>query len=213
MLRLEQRVVEDVKARTLCLGACSNVGIYVLPGLLRTFQERGGRAPQIMIGSNPEMVGRLQTHEADAALLEWWDERPGFTWRAWRTEALVVIVGPGHPLSRAASISRAELACLPLIGGEPGTGTGRLLRDYFGGTRVPDVTMQLASTEAVKRAVEAGLGASLVLACAVEQEVREGRLHALALRDQPLEKSLRLVWRNDLPASDPLIGFLEAHAG
>lgn len=71
---------------------------------------------------------------------------------------------------------------------------------------------RLGSTEAVKRAVAAGLGASLVLACAVEQEVRDGRLCALALDDAPLQKSLRLVWRNDLPDDDPLLGYLVAAA-
>ena len=119
-----------------------------------------------------------------------------------------MIVAPTHPLGRAKSISRKELAELPLIGGEEGTGTGRILRDYFADMPMPNVSMRLGSTEAVKRAVEAGLGASLVLACSVEQEVREGRLRAVALREHPLKKSLRLVWRNDLPREDPLIAFL-----
>ena len=135
-------------------------------------------------------------------------ERDGFGWRPWRDEPFVVIVAPTHPLGRAKSISRKELAELPLIGGEEGTGTGRILRDYFADMPMPNVSMRLGSTEAVKRAVEAGLGASLVLACSVEQEVREGRLRAIALREHPLKKSLRLVWRNDLPREDPLIAFL-----
>jgi DNA-binding transcriptional LysR family regulator len=99
-----------------------------------------------------------------------------------------------------------------MIGGEEGTGTGRILQEYFAGTSIPNVTMRLGSTEAVKRAVEAGLGVSIVLACSIEQEIREGRLYALPLRGRPLTKSLRLVWRNDLSAIEPLIEYLTAQS-
>jgi LysR family transcriptional regulator, transcriptional activator of the cysJI operon len=208
LLRLEQRVVEAVGERALRLGACSNVGIYMLPRLLRDFQTAGGKPPEVMIGSNPQTVRQLETAELDAALLEWWDEREGFRWQPWCSEPLVVIVAPSHPLSGAPALSRGDLARLPLIGGEDGTGTGRLLRSYFGDRPLPRISMRLGSTEAVKRAVAAGLGASLVLACTIEEEVRDGRLRAIPLRDHPLRKSLLLVWRNDLPADVPLLRFL-----
>lgn len=213
MLRLEKRVVEAADARPPRLGACSNIGIYVLPALLRDFEESGGGRPELFIGSNPVVIDGLEQAEIDAALLEWWDERDGFDWRPWREEPFVVIVSPTHPLSKAKSVSRKELARLALIGGEEGTGTGRILSKYFAGVPMPNISMRLGSTEAVKRAVEAGLGASLVLACTVKQEVSEGRLCALPLRDRPLEKSLRLVWRRDLSAKEPLIGYLAALAG
>ncbi|HVX92154.1 MAG TPA: LysR family transcriptional regulator [Xanthobacteraceae bacterium] len=210
LLRLEERVVGAARQWSLRLGACSNIGIYLLPDLLRDFRERGGRQPELVIASNPEVVSRLERAEVDAALLEWWEPREGFRCAPWRAEPLVVIVAPGHPLSGRSTVSRSELAAMPLIGGEEGTGTGRLLRAYFAGAGMPRLSMQLGSTEAVKRAVEAGLGASLVLSCAVVNEIREGRLCALALADRPLQKALRLVWRDDLPNDEPLLAHLAA---
>ena len=212
LLHLEERVTELSWERAPRLGACSNIGVYLLPGLLHGFQMQGGRRPEVVIGSNPEVVTFLERAEIDAALLEWWDGRDGFNWRAWRTEPFVVIVAPGHPLSRVASVSRDMLAQMSLIGGEDGTGTGRLLQAYFAGRRMPEVSMRLGSTEAVKRAVEAGLGVSLVLSCSVVEEVKAGRLCALPLDDQPLHKSLRLVWRDDLPEDEPLLDYLAAAA-
>lgn len=82
---------------------------------------------------------------------------------------------PGHPLSGTTSISRKEFARLTLIGVEEAIGTGRLLRDYFAGMAMPDISMRVGSIEAVKRAVESGPGVSPVLACADEQAVRGGR--------------------------------------
>lgn len=208
LLRLEERIFRAAAERVPHLGACSNIATYLLPKLLRAFQDQGGKPPQLVIGSNPEVVRRLEDAEVDAALLEWWDERAGFCWQAWRSEPFVLICSPHHPLSRAAKISRAELARLSLIGGEEGTGTGRLLRSYFADGDMPGISMRLGSTEAVKRAVEAGLGVSLVLACSVEQEVREGRLCAIAVDGPPLQKSLRLVWHEGFGDNDALLTHL-----
>jgi DNA-binding transcriptional LysR family regulator len=212
LLHIEERAMSAVAGHDARLGACSNIGVYLLPALLRAYRDRGGGAPQLYVAANPDVVRRLARRESDAAVLEWWDERDGFAWRTWRREPLVVIAAPSHPLGGSTSISRSELAKIALIGGEEGTGTGRLLRAYFDGLPMPAVTMQLGSTEAVKRAVEAGLGVSLVLACSVAEEVRSGRLHALALRDGPLEKTLRLVWRSDLAMDEPLLSYLAAAA-
>ncbi|HBT6884066.1 TPA: LysR family transcriptional regulator, partial [Klebsiella pneumoniae] len=85
------------------------------------------------------------------------------------------------------------LVDLPMLGGEPGSGTGRLLTEYFGELGVPRSGMQLGSTEAVKQAVRAGLGVSLVMASAVQDEVRSGALVALPIPG--LEKRLQLIWR------------------
>jgi DNA-binding transcriptional LysR family regulator len=212
ILSLEDHIISAVRVRALRLGACSNIGIYILPEILRGFAELGGRQPELLIGSNPDIATRLRHAEVDAALLEWWDERDGFNWQAWGNEPLVVITAPDHPLQRAGKISPRQLAKLSLIGGEEGTGTGRLLNTYLGRARGLQIAMQLGSTEAVKRAVAAGLGVSLVPACAVIEEIRDGRLCVLPLEGQPLEKSLRLVWREDLSRDEPLIVYLTAAA-
>lgn len=55
--------------------------------------------------------------------------------------------------------------------------------------------MQLGSTEAVKQAVRAGIGISLVFASSVVDEVQYGSLCAIPLEDHALTKDIQLVWR------------------
>ena len=94
------------------------------------------------------------------------------------------------------------LAGLDLIGGESGSGTGRLLKTYLQDfQQMPKVTMQLGSTEAVKQAVRAGLGISLVFSSAVADEVRHGSLCAIPIEDNALRKSIQLVWRQQSPTA------------
>src|SRR5262249_51991591 len=132
------------------------------------------------------------------AVMEWWDQRPGLRWVLWRSEPLVVIVSPDHRLADRCEISKAELATLDLLGGEPGTGTAHLLDIYFEPSAArPRVSRRLGSTEAVKQAVKAGLGISLVLQAAVTEEIATGSLRALRVNPPELRKELFIIWRDD----------------
>jgi DNA-binding transcriptional LysR family regulator len=150
-----------------------------------------------VIDRNPVIAQKLDDTELDVAVMEWWDRRPGFLWKRWRSEPIVLIVPPDHPLAEDRQVSKRKLAELDLLGGEPGTGTGRLLETYFAdGVSPPRIALQLSSTEAVKEAVKTGLGVSLVLRSAVAEEVRNGSLRAIPIQRPALEKDLFVIWRD-----------------
>jgi DNA-binding transcriptional LysR family regulator len=186
--------------RILRVGASSNVGIYLLQPHVRSFRSSLGRNGHvdIWIGSNPEVAERLVAHEIDVAVTEWWDDRPGFPSTLWRRVSLVVIVPPEHTWSGQASIARDRLFATPLVGGESGSGTGRILREAFGADADRlQVNLRLGSTEAVKRAVRAGLGVSIVLESAVADELRAGTLCALTVDDVSLAKDIFVTRHNE----------------
>jgi DNA-binding transcriptional LysR family regulator len=140
--------------------------------------------------------------------MEWWDDRPGFEAAVWRRERLVVIVSPEHPWARRKSVEKAMLLREPMIGGEPGTGTARLLQQTFGvDASSLKIGLELGSTEAVKQAVRAGLGISIILESAVRDEVRSGTLRALHVEDTPLAKPLFSIFPGGLSTSSPAAQF------
>lgn len=205
LVRIHHRAIAAVRRGEQRIGASSNVGIYVLQPYLKSYLD--GRDPaslDIAIDRNPVIAQKLVDSEVDVAVMEWWDRRPGFQWKEWRHEPLVVIVPPAHALAGRREIHKDELAMLALLGGEPGTGTGRLLDAYFGpGEPRPRVSSsQLGSTEAVKQAVKASLGISLVLRSAVAEEVASGSLRAIPLKPE-LNKDIFVVWRSTDPAAVP----------
>ena len=124
-------------------------------------------------------------------------------------EDLVVIVGPAHPWSRRRSLAIDELAGQTILGGEPASGTGTLLKTVHGAAQLP-APVNLGSTAAVKEAVHAGLGVSLVLAGAADTEVRAGRLHALAIDGPGLRKTLWIAHRQALVPNDAAALFTRA---
>lgn len=205
MLNLNERATAAVRGERWRVGASSNIGIYLLQPHVRSFlTEQGGTALDLVIDSNPTIAQKLGQAEIDMAIMEWWQAQEGFESRPWRIEPLVVIVPTDHPFACLAEIAPEHLAGMALIGGEPGTGTGRLLNEFFARLdQVPRVSMQLGSTEAVKQAVRAGLGISLVLASTVTQEVEAGALCAIPLAGAGLSKKLMLVWRTTAGAQVP----------
>ena len=96
-----------------------------------------------------------------------------------------------------------------MVGGEAGTGTGTLLQKIFGKNASKiRISHTLGSTEAVKAAVKAGLGVSLVFASAVEQEVRAGSLRAVPISGVDIKKDLFVVLPDQVPPNAPSRSFV-----
>ncbi|MGQ9366066.1 LysR family transcriptional regulator [Azospirillum sp. A39] len=212
LLATEARARATLEGRSLTIGAGSNIGIYLLPAELRRLRALSGEAPdlEMRIGANPDVAEWLENGELDLALTEWWDGRPGFEARPWRRERLVLIMAPDHPWAGRGRVALDELFGVPLLGGERGTGTGTLLRRTFGATAgMLGSGPSLGSTEAVKRAVRAGLGVSLVMESTVCDEVRSGTLAAAPVEGAELAKELWLVLPANLPPTAPAVRLAE----
>jgi DNA-binding transcriptional LysR family regulator len=205
------RVRSLIHLPALRLAASSNVGTYLLQPHIAAFRQSDSIAVEQWIGSNADVVARLERGEADLAAMEWWDGRPGFTARTWRREPLVVIVGPSHRWARLGSVSVAELQGEPLLGGESGTGTGYLLRRQLGLlAKSLAIVDGFGNTEAVKRAVRAGYGSSIVMEASVADEVATAQLVALRIEGVELAKEIKLIVPEALPPTAPALAMFEA---
>jgi DNA-binding transcriptional LysR family regulator len=210
ILRLDKHAREAVRGAGVRIGASSNIGIYMLQPYLRAFRDDTASPDvDLVIDNNPSIARQLTIGELDIAIMEWWQPKPGFLAQDWRQEQMVLIVPPDHPCADLQCIDRDTLAEMTLLGGEPGTGTGRLLANFFGDEGpFPKVSMQLGSTEAVKQAVKVGLGISLVLEATVREEVQAGSLRAIPVSNPGLEKELMVVYPNALANHPPVSAFL-----
>jgi DNA-binding transcriptional LysR family regulator len=87
---LATNALNTFREHRLVIGASSNIGIYLLHPYLKAYGDRGGTSIDIQISRNPVIAEQLAKGEIDVALMEWWDERPGYVSRVWRTEEMVV---------------------------------------------------------------------------------------------------------------------------
>lgn len=212
MVATALRAAEHIRLPHLIIAASSNIGTYLLPARMKSFEQKTGSAAHLWIGTNMQVAERLERGEADLAITECWEQRENFEAILWRIEPLKIIVASDHRWAGRGALEPEELTEEWMLGGEPGTGTGRLLREALGPVAGRLRTLNgFGSTEAVKRAVRAGQGISIVMASAIEDELLSGTLVALDVHGAPLEKRLMIVRPTSLPASAPasrLVGFL-----
>lgn len=184
------------------IGCSGNIAAYFIAQDLKRFIETQSSPVRwdVRAGTNLEVADWLAGGEIDIATMEWSGQRAGLEIKPWRRESMVVIVAPEHPFAGRKSLTVSQLTRLELIGGERGSGTGTLLKRALG-DRADQLRIvhSLHSTEAVKSAVAAGLGASIVLRAAVAREVEAGELRALSIRGVPLEKTFYVALTNTLP--------------
>ncbi|MFG1235666.1 LysR family transcriptional regulator [Xanthobacter autotrophicus DSM 597] len=204
LLAAADRARALITDRRLVVHASGNVGVFLAPRLVAGFErelERPG-AVDLAIATNRDAVDALVAGAADVVLTEWSEEHPAVEWQSWRREKLVVIAAPEHPLATRKRIPRKALLDQPIIGGEPGTGTGRALAGVFGADVARlKTTRQLGSTAAVKEAVKANLGLSVVFAYAVAEDVKAGTLVTLELEEADIFKTLFVGLARESPHS------------
>ena len=102
-----------------------------------------------------------------------------------RKDRLVAIVPPQHVLSKNKDVSIKELLEYEYIAREEGSGTREVIHEHLHNTGMKSadlhVAMELGSPEAIKGAVEAGMGVSIVSEVTIHKELKIGTLVALQL--------------------------------
>jgi hypothetical protein len=137
----------------------------------------------------------------------------GFLCAINRDDELVVIVPPDHELAGRTSIELAELAKIPMLMQQKGSGVRSVLEDAMrtAGLRRRDlpVRMELGLQQSVKAAVLDGIGITVVSRLAVQREVEEGSLVALELLGPGIARDFQVVTREGRTLGRASAAFLE----
>jgi DNA-binding transcriptional LysR family regulator len=106
----------------------------------------------------------------------------------------VLVTAPDHAFTHAESVPALALAREPFIVREPGSGTRAVLEEYLAQHHLqPTFLMEMGSTEAIKQAVMAGLGVSLLSQHTIGLEWEHGLIAAPAVEGLPMMRRWNLV--------------------
>jgi len=204
----EVQTLWDEGGPALNLGASSTIANYLLPAQLAAYRQAHPGAPvQLTVGNTREVVAAVAAMEVDFGLIEGVCSDSHLQVERWRADELVVIAAPAHALARQPT--RAQLAAAPWLLREPGSGTReeveRWLLTHLGSVRAD---MELGNSEAIKRAVAAGLGLSCLSRSAVADFLASGALVEVATGLPPLVRQLCLVRHRERPATRGMQAFL-----
>ena len=109
-----------------------------------------------------------------------------------RKVVMRLIVSPQHHFAQSHdAIKATALSDEILIVREPGSGSREVVTQALGLHAIePKQTLEIGSTEAIKQAVAAGLGVSVVSRAAISDQLKLGRLRAIAMQDLQIERTL-----------------------
>lgn len=184
-------------AGALTLGASTTIAEYMLPVLLGDFKRHYPDINLRLKVSNTEGIVSMVEHNViDLGVVEGSVTNKNLVVETCRMDQLVAIVPPEHPLAARRSVSATELMHHPYICREEGSGTREVINAYLKEQGVDDqdmeVCLELGSPEAIKGAVETGMGVSITSRATLAKELKLATLVAVEL-DPPLERPFSLV--------------------
>lgn len=171
---------------------------YFVPRLLAAFSERHpGVHFSLQVANREVVMSALADNRTDLAITGQPPDSIDVVAQHFMDNPLVVIAAPSHPLAAQAKVPLARLASEVLVVREAGSGTRAATERHF---NLHGVTYragsEMSSNEAVKQAVQAGLGLGLVSAQTVELELQVGRLVVLPVETFPIVRHWYVVHRS-----------------
>ena len=197
----------------LLIGASTTIAEYMLPRMLGEFK---GRYPQVQarltVANSETIENKVADHTLDIGLIESPSHHPQLTTEMCCDDELVVICAPSHEFARLRVVTPDLLKEQPYVSRESGSGTREVIDNYFRQVGVTpedlNIVMEMGSREAIKGAVEAGLGIAIVSSSTVVKELKLGDLVALPLEPR-LFRRLSLVYAPQKFRSKLLQAFLD----
>jgi DNA-binding transcriptional LysR family regulator len=198
---------------SISVGASTTIGNHVLPIVIADFRRTHPKIKvHLSVGNTKRIVEFLNSGNIDIGLVEGDVTRQKLVVEKLIPDELVVIVPTVHPWAKKKEISIYDVTKEPFILREEGSGTRQIIEKYMNkhgiSTHDMKTSMMLGSTEAIKEAVECGIGISIVSRWAARKENKYGSLKLLSLKEEKFFRDFSLIFHKNAIASHAADEFL-----
>ncbi len=212
LLTEAQEAIDGLKGLVrghLRISAATTIGIYMIPDVLGEFKSLyPGIEISLTISNKEEVLRQVQGGMVDMGFVGPPVPFPELAMDTYLEDDLVLIVSPQHRLAARDTVSTRMLPEDVFILREKGSGTREIMEEELRRAGVSLLhTMELGSTEAIKKAVAANLGVSIVSSRAVTLEVMIGHLCAVRVSDLDLRRRIYMLYLRNSPLSSAAEGF------
>jgi len=197
-------------AAPLRLAASYTIGEYLLPDLMVQWKRMNPTGHvRLDISNTHDVLESVSSFRVDVGFIEGPHTHPDLVVRRWRTDELVVVAAPAHPLTALRATLR-RLSDASWILRERGSGTREASdRWLISHLSQVDVGLELGSNEAVKRAVASGLGLGSLSRYAVAEALANGWLVEIKTPLPELRRTLSVVVHRSKQLGSASRAFLE----
>lgn len=203
--------LERVPRGEIVIAANEATCIYVLPQVFSQFKKRFPNV-QIMVDRayGAHVVDAITDNLADFGITQLPVQEKKLQVVKIHSDEIRLLVPSGHALAKREAVTCRELVGYPLLLPKSGTTRSRLSTWLEAVEDDISISMELDSTEMIKRFVLAGLGISFLAASHCLEEVAAGKLAMVSLGPEPMVRRLGLIYRRDKALSKAAIGFIDA---
>ena len=197
----------------LIIGGSTIPGEYVLPALVGKFKaKQADISVVLLIGDSRQVSEWVDDGRVELAVVGARPTQRSLEARELMGDELVVVVPAEHEWARRDAVTLAELQAAPMVVRERGSGSRDALERALASADTDlsafHVVGEMGSTEAVKQAVRAGVGVSLISKRAVEDECRASLLASVKITRMPVARAFYLVTHRDRSRSPLALAFL-----
>lgn len=188
----------------------ASTGKYVMPYYLKDFLQLNPGIDLVMdVTNKTKVIKSLEHNEVDFSLVSVLPETLDIEQEILLPNQLF-LTGPADTrLKVNKHSSKSIFGSIPLIYREEGSGTRVTMQRYFQKANiVPQVKLELTSSEAVKQAVIAGLGYSIQSLLSIKNELKQKEIKIIPVAGLPLIENWRLIWLKKKKMSEVAKAFL-----
>jgi DNA-binding transcriptional LysR family regulator len=191
--RLSGRVSGELK-----IGGSTIPGAYILPALIGKFRKRHPSVSvQLVIEDTARITQAVQDGVLCIGVVGAKVVDPRIETHAYLKDELVVAVPAGHPWAQRKSVPPSALQGEPFILREQGSGTRRIMEERLARAGISpadlNVVAVVGSSDAVRQAVKAGLGISILSIRALSDDIEARRLAAVPVEGVKMERSFSVI--------------------
>ena len=219
--REARQAIEQFQGRVsgeLVLGGSNIPGEYVLPALIGAFRLKYPDVSlSLRIGASRDVQEWVEQGHVEIGVVGAVPSSRALESRPLMADDLVLAVPPDHPWVSRKTVSVDDVKSEPLILRERGSGSRETLesglKELGTGLEAFHIVGEIASTQAVKQAIRAGLGVSFVSRLAVEDECRARVLACVKVRDLNVTRAFHVVTHRDRsrsPLAQAFLAFVES---
>ena len=188
-----------------------NTANYFTPQLLARFCQRyPGISVNLQVANRDAVLKQLADNSTDLAIMGQPPDGMDVSAESFLDNPLVVIAAPGHPLAGFKRVKFARLATETFLSREQGSGTRSAMERIFAEHKIqPHISMEMETNEAIKQAVQAGMGLGILSLHSIELELETGRLAMLNVEHFPLLRHWYVAHRSNKRLSGAALAFKE----
>jgi DNA-binding transcriptional LysR family regulator len=197
---------------SLTISASTIPGEYLLPQIIASFRMKyPGVNVELQISDSEDVCQRALSGKAEIGFVGAKFELTGLGFRHFASDTLALIVPDNEEWSNIKSLTLEELSQKPFLTRESGSGTRTTFEKVIGPALDNfNVVASFGSTNAIKEALKAGLGVSVLSLIAVSSEIARGEFKTVEIKDvRPLHREFFMVVNTNLTASPIADAFVE----